>query len=108
MLDSSYWSLLKDTVGGMDVAQITYVMSQESVKESYKEMMKSFTSYLFERYKEDFAAVPTFQPTIEKYVNTVIESAQGYGKYAQKLEEENKQLKKKLEELKNVGGHKTE
>ena len=103
MSGTELWSRLKDSAGNMDVAQITYVMSQESVKESYKEMMKSFTSYLFERYKEDFSTVPTFQPIIEKYVNSVIESAKGYGQYAQKLEEENKQLKKKLEELRNVG-----
>lgn len=103
MLDSSCWNLLKDTTGSMDVAQITFVMSQESVKESYKEMMKAFTSYLFERYKDEFATVPAYQPMVEKYVNAVISSAKNFGEHAQLLEQENQKLKKELEELKNAG-----
>lgn len=98
-----YWGRLKDSAGGMDVAQVTYVMSNESVKEVYKEMMKSFTSFLFEKYKEDFAAVPTFQPVVEKYIDTVLKVAQSYGQHAQCLEEENKKLRQELERLKNVG-----
>lgn len=103
MLDSSCWNLLKDTAGSMDVAQVTFVMSQESVKESYKEMMKAFTSYLFERYKDEFATVPAYQPMVEKYVNAVISSAKNFGEHAQLLEQENQKLKKELEELKNAG-----
>ena len=87
----------------MDVAQVTFVMSQESVKESYKEMMKAFTSYLFERYKDEFATVPAYQPMVEKYVNAVISSAKSFGEHAQLLEQENQKLKKELEELKNAG-----
>lgn len=105
---SNYWSRLKDSTGSMDIAQITYVMSQEPVKEVYRDMMKSFTSFLFETFKEDFSAVPTYQPVIEKYVDTVLATAQGYGQHAQYLEEENKKLKKQLEELKNVDRCKTE
>ena len=107
MLDS-VWSRLKDSTEGMDVAQVTYVMTQESVKEVYKEMMKSFTSYLFEKYKDDFATVPTFQPVVERYIDTVLKAAQNYGQYAQSLEEENKKLKHELEKLRNVGRCQTE
>ena len=102
MLDS-VWSRLKDSTVNMDVAQVTYVMSQESVKEVYKEMMKSFTSFLLEKYKDDFATVPTFQPVVERYIDTVIKAAQNYGQHAQCLEEENKKLRQELERLKNVG-----
>lgn len=87
----------------MDIAQVTYVMSQEPVKEVYREMMKSFTSFLFEKYKEDFSTVPAYQPIVEKYVDTVIATAQNYGKHAQYLEEENKKLKQELERLKHAG-----
>ena len=98
-----YWGRLKDSAGGMDVAQVTYVMSNESVKEVYREMMKSFTSFLFEKYKEDFSTVPAYQPVIEKYVDTVLATAQSYGQHAQHLEEENKKLKQELERLRNAG-----
>lgn len=98
----SYWGRLKDAASSMDVAQTTFVMSQESVKESYKEMMKAFTSFLFEKYKEDFAAVPSFQPIVDKYINAVTTAAQNYGQHAVEIEEENKRLKKELEELRNA------
>lgn len=103
MPGTDLWSRLKDSAGSMDVAQVTYVMSQESVKEVYKEMMKSFTSFLFEQYKNDFASVPAYQPIVEKYVDTVLKAAQNYGQHAQYLEEENKKLKQELERLRNVG-----
>ena len=47
------WNRLKDSVGNMDVAQIQFVMSQESVKNVYSEMMGAFNSFLFEKFKED-------------------------------------------------------
>jgi uncharacterized protein Yka (UPF0111/DUF47 family) len=103
MSGTELWSRLKDSAGNMDVAQITYVMSQEPVKEVYREMMKSFTSFLFEQYKEVFASVPAYQPIVEKYVDTVLKAAQNYGQHAQYLEEENRKLKQELEKLRNVG-----
>jgi hypothetical protein len=103
MSGTEYWSRLKDSTGNMDIAQVTYVMSQESVKEVYREMMKSFTSFLFEQYKNDFASVPAYQPVVEKYVDTVLKAAQNFGQHAQHLEEENNRLKQELEKLRNVG-----
>ena len=94
-----YWERLKDATGSMDVSQVAWVMNQEAVNKSYEAMMKSFNTYLFERFKEDFAAVPTFQPVVDNYINTVINSAQDYGQHAKELEEENLRLRQKLEEL---------
>ena len=103
MAGTEFWSRLKDSAGNMDVAQITYVMSQESVKEVYREMMKSFTSFLFEQFKEDFASVPAYQPIVERYVDTVIKAAENFGQHARCLEEENNRLKQELEKLRNAG-----
>lgn len=103
MSGAEYWSRLKDTAGNMDVAQVTYVMSQESVKEVYREMMKSFTSFLFEKYKEDFASVPAYQPVVDRYIDTVLKAAQDFGQHAHRLEEENNRLKQELEKLRNAG-----
>lgn len=94
---TNYWSRLKDSTGSMDVSQITYVMSQEQVKEKYREMMESFNGFLFEKFKEDFSAVPTFQPAVEGYVDAVLKSAQDYGIHVKNLEEENKRLKEALD-----------
>lgn len=103
-----YWSRLKDSTDKMDIAQCTYVMSQDSVKEKYREMMESFNSFLFEKFKEDFSAIPTFQPAVEGYVDAILKSAQDYGKHTQDLEEENKRLKQQLEEALNANGHTAE
>ena len=96
------WNRLKDSVGNMDVAQIQFVMSQESVKNVYSEMMGAFNSFLFEKFKEDFSTIPSFKPYVEKYVDAVIKSAEDYGRHAVYLEEENTRLKRELEELKNA------
>lgn len=106
--NKEYWSRLKDSADTMNDAQKQYVLSQESVRRVYEEMMGSFNSYLFEKFKDDFAAVPTFQPTIERYVNAVLTSAQEYGKHITNLEEENRRLKQQLEGMRNVSGHTTE
>ena len=103
MSGTEYWSRLKDNTGNMDVAQVTYVMSQESVKEVYREMMKSFTSFLFEQFKNDFASVPVYQPVIERYVDTVLKAAQDFGQHTHRLEEENNRLKQELEKLRHAG-----
>lgn len=100
----SYWERLKDATNAMDESQKEYVMSQQPVINVYKSMMDAFNMFLFERFKDDFASVQTFQPLIDKYVDTVITTAQGYGKHTVELEEENKQLKKKLEELLHANG----
>lgn len=102
-----YWSRLKDSADTMNDAQRQYVLSQESVRRVYEEMMGSFNSYLFEKFKDDFATVPAFQPTIERYVDAVLMSAQDYGKHLANLEEENIRLKQQLEGMKNVSGCET-
>lgn len=98
----NYWDRLKDSAGSMDVAQVTFVMSQDAVKEAYSGMMEAFNSFLFEKFKEDFSTVQTFQPAIERYVDAVLKTAQDYGKHAAALEEENSKLKQQIEELKNA------
>jgi histone H3/H4 len=110
MLEGSknYWSILQDSANKMDVSQITYVMAQEPVKESYESMMKAFNSYIFEKFKEDFSAVPAYQPTINNYVSSVIEASKNYAEHATHLEEENNKLKKELEELRNASRSQTE
>lgn len=103
-----YWSRLKDSADTMNDAQRQYVLSQESVRRVYEEMMGSFNSYLFEKFKDDFATVPAFQPAIERYVDAVLMSAQDYGKHLANLEEENNKLRQQLEGMKNASRCTTE
>ena len=100
---TKYWERLKDATGAMDVAQITWVMSQKEVKEAYDRLMAAFNSYIFERYKEDFAGIKAYQPLVDDYINTIIKSAEHFGQHAKDLEAENEKLKQQIAELmKNV------
>ncbi len=95
----NYFDRLKDATGKMDVSQATWVMQQKEVKEAYNAMMDAFRSYVFERLKEDFAAIKIYQPVIDKYINAVIGSAQKFGEHTKELESENERLKQQIAEL---------
>lgn len=97
----NYFDRLKDATGSMDVSQITWVMQQQEVKEAYNAMMDAFRGYVFERLKEDFASIKTYQPIIDKYINAVINSAQRFGEQVKELETENERLKRQIAELMN-------
>ena len=101
-IDSNYWSRLKDSAAAMNDMQIQYVLSQESVRRVYEEMMGSFNSFLFEKFKNDFAAIPAFQPVVDRYITTVLQTAQDYGQRVTSLEEENAMLKQQVEGMRNV------
>lgn len=103
----SQWKRLQDNTSSMPSAQQAYVMSQENVQKSYEKMMESFNTFLFERFKEDFSAVPAFKPVIDDYIDSVLTTAQEYGKHTVELEQENKKLKQMIEELKNAGRSET-
>lgn len=96
---TKYWDRLKDATGAMDVAQVTWVMSQKEVKEAYDKLMAAFNSYIFERYKEDFAAIKAYQPLVDNYINTIIKSAENFGQHTKDLEAENEKLRQQIAEL---------
>lgn len=97
-----HWKRLQDATNSIDMSQSNWIMSQESVKSAYGDLMQAFQHYLFERFKDDFAGLPLYQDIISKYVDSVLSAAQGFAKRTEQLERENAELKKKLEELSNV------
>jgi len=97
----NYFDRLKDATGSMDVSQVTWVMQQKEVQDAYNAMMDAFRGYLFERMKEDFAAIKTYQPVVDDYINAVINSAQRFGEHTKELESENERLKQQIAELMN-------
>lgn len=78
---------------------------KELLTESSKDTVRSLIKYfdlpeLLERTLTEIY--------IERYVNTILESSQEYGKRTKELEEENKRLKQQLEEALNANGHTAE
>ena len=96
------WKRLQDATTSIDMSQSNWIMSQETVKSAYGDLMQAFQHYLFERFKDDFASLPLYQDIISKYVDSVLAAAQGFAKRTEQLERENEELKRKLEELSNA------
>lgn len=95
---SDQWKRLQDATTSMDVSQITWIMSREPVKEAYSNMMQTFSTYLFERFKDDFAGCPAFEGVINTYISSVIKAAEEFAKHTENLEKENEELRRQLQE----------
>lgn len=78
-------------------------MSQEEVKEAYSSMQQAFANFLFEKYKEDFASIPSYKPFADSYVDSILKTSVRYVDRTTQLEKELEETRRQLEELKNVG-----
>ena len=87
----------------MSADQIQWTMSQPEVTEAYNTMQQAFTNFLFEKYKEDFASIPSYKSFADSYVDSVLKTAVRYVDRTTQLEKELAETRKQLEELKNVG-----
>ena len=102
-----YWKKLQDNCNRMSAEQIQWTMAQEPVKRAYATMQQAFTNFLFEKYKDEFASIPSFQSFADAYVEAVLQTSVKYVDRTTQLEEELKQTRKELEELKNARGFET-
>lgn len=100
---SSYWNHLQESVGKMSADQIQWTMSQPEVTEAYNTMQQAFTNFLFEKYKEDFASIPSYKSFADSYVDSILKTAVRYVDRTTQLEKELAETRRQLEELKNVG-----
>lgn len=102
-----YWKKLQDNCNRMSAEQIQWTMAQEPVKRAYATMQQAFTNFLFEKYKDEFASIPSLQSFADAYVDAVLQTSVKYVDRTTQLEEELKQTRKELEELKNARGFET-
>lgn len=103
---NTIWTRLEDYIKNMSLEQKIYTNSQEEVKNANLELMQCFNQFLFDRFKNDFGSVENYKPFINKYIDIYIENSKGYKAKTQLLEEENENLKKRLDELEKKIGSK--
>lgn len=99
------WKRLQDATVSIDMAQATWIMSQEPVKSSYENMMTAFNHYLFEKFKDDFASLSPYHDIVNTYVESILTTAQKYAKHTEQLAKENEELKQRLKELEDANRH---
>lgn len=102
-LKQEYWRHLQESVGRMSADQIQWTMSQPEVTEAYSSMQQAFTNFLFEKYKDDFASIPSYKPFADAYVDSILKTSVRYVDRTSQLERELAETRRQLEDLKNAG-----
>lgn len=96
------WERFNDLLGKMSDDQKSYVAADKEVIERRQKMMGMFNEWLFEKNKNEFAAIPAFTDVAQEYVEAVASTAHEYGQKAANLQQENEELKRKLAELQQI------
>ena len=96
---SGYWQKLSDICSKLSADQLNYVTNNQNVIMTKNKMMEAFSLYLFEKYKDDFAEIQTFQTVCDDYIDTIEDTIKEYSNKVTSTFEENKILKNKISEL---------
>lgn len=96
---SGYWQKLSDICSKLSADQLNYVTNNQNVIMTKNKMMEAFSLYLFEKYKDDFAEIQTFQTICDDYIDTIEDTIKEYSNKVTSTFEENKILKNKISEL---------
>lgn len=103
---SEVWKRFDDLINKMSEDQKAYVGQNDKVINKRKEMIQTFNDWLFEKYKGEFVEIPAFAAIAQEYVEATASTAQDYGARANRLEQENEDLRRQLNALreKQIGG----
>lgn len=96
---SDYWQKLSDICSKLSADQLNYVTNNQNVANAKNKMMEAFSLYLFEKYKDDFVEIQTFQTVCDDYIDTIADTIKEYSNKVTSTFEENKILKNKISEL---------
>ena len=94
------WQLFNDIFAKMSPEQAAYVQANSKAVQAKKDLNKLFIEYMFERYKNDFAADPRFEQEARRYVDCIESAAAEFSERNKNLAEENEALKAEIERLK--------
>lgn len=96
---SSYWLKLSGYCENMSTDQLNFINNNKNVQQKRMLMMEAFNLYLFEKFKEEFAALEKIQPICDDYIDAIIDCSKEYSEKAIHAVEENENLKAKIAEL---------
>lgn len=93
-----YWNRLTDYISKFSTDQLKFIDNNQQVIKAHNDMLNTFVQYLFEKYKDDFAAFDEFRPVCDTYIDCVIKTASEYDDKVSEALNENAELKNKLKE----------
>lgn len=100
---NSVWSVLDNRTKEMTEQDILAINSNSEVNTVREEMLNAFVGmFLFGKYRDEFASIPSFRPICDKYISTVLSVKSDIYKKNVSLEEENKRLKQELEDARRA------
>lgn len=100
---NSIWNVLDNRTKELTEQDIIAINSSEDVRKVKEEMLSSFVGmFLFSKYRDEFASIPSFRPICDKYISSVLSVKSDIYKKNLSLEEENKKLKQELQQLKGA------
>jgi len=100
--NASYWLKLSEHCAKLSSDQLKFVHNCDKVKKTKSKMMDAFNLYLFEKFKDEFAKFPNFQPLCDDYVESIISATDDYSNNVQNALLENEQLKQRIAELERL------
>lgn len=100
------WKRFNDLIQQMSDDQKAYVGNHDLVIAERQKMMQTFNDWMFEKYKNEFVTIPSFDSLAQGYVEAVASTAQEFGAKTAALRQENDELRKELAALKSkLGGN---
>lgn len=97
--NTGYWQKLTAYCEKLSADQLNFINNDPEVLNFRERMMEAFNLYLFEKFKNEFAAIENVQPFCEDYMNSVYASSKKYTDEVVNAVKENKELKAKLKEM---------
>ena len=100
------WKRFNDLIQQMSDDQKAYVGNHDLVIAERQKMMQTFNDWMFEKYKNEFVTIPSFDSLAQGYVEAVASTAQEFGAKTAALRQENDELRKELAALRSkLGGN---
>jgi hypothetical protein len=95
-----FWIKYEDIIRNMSKEELNFVNKQESVILAKQNLISVFIDYLFEKEKNNFIAISEISKQVaENYLNEIQKASSNYVSKNEILENENAELKKRIEEL---------
>lgn len=99
------WSLLDDNTKNLTQQEIDCINNDKSVSKARSKMIDAFVSlFLFAKFRDEFANIPTFKALCEQYVNAIMNVKNKLHKQNIDLITENERLKAEIERLRGNNG----
>ena len=101
---TSYWTKLDKMSLNLCSDQQQYLNSSENVINTKAQLVEAFNLFLFENFREQFAASEKYKIVCDKYIDSIQDALSEYANNMSKLREENEKLRKMLEAKNNLKG----